>query len=223
VEFLVSTDGKAYRSVGTMQEGDGTAQRGWFTTETAAVMARWVRIRATPGLERMFLDEVAVNPQPEEPNIRHAALGRPVTLGFAPGGGYTALGAQGLTDGYIAHATDHMNLHWLGFEGKNLDATIDMGRELDIHEVGAHFMQSVGLGIYIPGQLNVLVSNDGKEFRTVGSVKYPPDEKPMYMHSLSVKLKDVRGRYVRVVGLTRGMWTFADEVFVNPEPGGRQD
>ena len=72
-------------------------------------------------------------------------------------------------------------------------------------------------------EMNVLVSSDSKEFRTMGMVKYPPDEQPVYMHTLSVKLKDVTGRFVRVVGHNYGSWLFADEVFVNPEPGaGRQ-
>jgi serine/threonine protein kinase len=224
VEFSVSENGLDFRTVATVEERDGTARRGWYTAAVAAATARWVRVRATPGIYRMLLDEVAVNPQPEAPSIRHAALGRPVTMAFAPGGGYTAPGVLGLTDGFLSRAPDHMNLHWLGVEGKNFDATIDMGRELDIREVGAHFLQLVRLGIRIPWAMDVMVSSDGKEFRTVGAVKHDSGDRPIYLHTLSVKLKGVTGRYVRVVGHTHGMWLFADEVFVNPEPGvGRQD
>jgi serine/threonine protein kinase len=223
VEFSVSEDGKEFRTVATVEESVGTANRGWFTTSLEAVTIRRVRIRATPGVYRMLLDEVAVNPQPDEPNFRHAALGRPVTMTFAASGGYTAPGVQGLTDGFIGRSPDFLNLYWLGVEGKSFDATIDLGRELDIHEAGAHFLQSVRLGIRIPWQMDVMVSSDGKEFRTVGTVKHPADERPMYMQTLSVKLKGVTGRYVRVVGHNHGFWLFGDEVFVNPEPGvGRQ-
>jgi hexosaminidase len=143
-----------------------------------------------------------------------------VTLANPPGGAYTAPGVQGLTDGFVGRSPDFLNLQWLGIEGKNLDATIDLGRELDIHEVGGHFLQSLRLGIRIPAVMDVLVSNDGKEFRTVGMVNYPPSERPVYMRTLSVKLKGVSGRYVKVVGHNRDFWLFVDEVFVNPEPGG---
>jgi hypothetical protein len=70
-------------------------------------------------------------------------------------------------------------------------------------------------------EMNVLVSSDSKEFRTMGMVKYPPDEQPVYMHTLSVKLKGVTGRFVRVVAPTNGngRWIFVDKVFINPEPG----
>jgi hypothetical protein len=218
VEFSVSADGKDFRLVATGDEADGTASRGWFTTAVEAVTVRRVRIRATPGVSRMLLDEVAVNPQPDEPNYRHAALGRPATMAFAAGGGYTAPGIQGLTDGFIGRSPEFLNLNWLGVEGKNFDVTIDLGRELDIHEAGGHYLQSVPLGIYIPWQVDVMVSSDNKEFRTVGTVKYTADERPKYMKTLSVKLKGVTGRSVRVVGYTNGKWVFGDEVFVNPDP-----
>jgi hexosaminidase len=223
VEFAVSEDGKEFRTVSTLSERDGLAQRGWYTAEVEAVTARRVRVRATPGAQRMYLDEVAVNPQPEEPTFRHAALGRPVTMASPPGGGYDAPGVQGLTDGFVGRSPDFLNLQWLGVEGRSFDATIDLGRELDIREVGAHFLQVVRVGIRIPPVLDVLVSSDGKEFRTVGMVKHTPDEGPAYMRTLSVKLQGVTGRYVKVVGHNPGSWLFADEVFVNPEPGvGRQ-
>jgi hypothetical protein len=223
VEFAVSEDGKEFRTVATLSERDGEAQRGWYTAEVEAVTARRVLVRATPGVGRMSLDEVAVNPQPDEPNFRHAALGRPVTLASPPGGGYTAPGVQGLTDGFVGRSPDFLNLTWLGVEGRNFDATIDLGRELDIREAGAHFLQSVPVGIRIPARVDVLVSSDGKEFRTVGAVNHTPDERPAYRRTLSVQLKGVTGRFVRVVGHNPGSWLFADEVFVNPEPGvGRQ-
>jgi hypothetical protein len=72
--------------------------------------------------------------------------------------------------------------------------------------------------------LELGVSLDDKEYRTVATVKHTPDEGPAYMRTLSVKLKGVTGRFVKVVGHNHGSWLFADEVFVNPEPGvGRQD
>jgi hexosaminidase len=200
------------------------AQRGWFTAAVVeAVTARQVRVRATPGADRMYLDEVAVNAPPEEPHFRHAALGRPVTMASPPGGGYTAPGVQGLTDGFVGRSPDFLNLQWLGVEGRNFDATIDLGRVLDVREVGAHFLQHLRVGIRIPPAMDVLVSGDGKEFRTVATVKHTQDERPAYMKTLSVKLKGVTGRFVQVVGHNHGMWIFDDEVFVNPEPGvGRQ-
>jgi hypothetical protein len=71
----------------------------------------------------------------------------------------------------------------------------------------------------MPGTLDVLVSGDGKEFRTVATVTHAPDGRGIFMKTLSAKLTGVTGRFVKVVAHTNGLWLFADEVFVNPEPG----
>jgi tRNA A-37 threonylcarbamoyl transferase component Bud32 len=219
VELSVSEDGKVFRTVATVLQPEGRRQRGWYTAAVDAVTASRVRVRATPGGDWIYLDEVAVNPPPEVPQLRHAARGRPVTLAFTPGESYFALGVQGLTDGFVASSPDFWNLNWLGIESKNLDATIDLGSVLDVREVGGHFLQNVKLGIYMPVAMDVLVSGDGKEFRPVGTVKHAPDERGIFMKTLSAKLTGVTGRFVKVVAHTNGMWLFADEVFVNPEPG----
>ena len=125
---------------------------------------------------------------------------------------------QGLTDGYRARSPDFMNPEWLGIEGKNLEATIDMGQVIDVRAVGGHFLQWVGAGIRIPQTTDVLVSDDGKEFRKVATVKHPTDEGAAYTRTLAAKLKGVKGRFVRVVAHTNGLWLFADEIFVNLEP-----
>jgi hypothetical protein len=38
------------------------------------------------------------------------------------------------------------------------------------------------------------------------------------MKTLTAKLDGITGRFVRVVAHTNGLWLFADEVMVNPEP-----
>jgi tRNA A-37 threonylcarbamoyl transferase component Bud32 len=217
VAFAVSEDGKEFRTVATLSERDGLGQRGWYTAALEAVTARRVRVSATPGADWLYLDEVAVNPLPEAPPFRHAALGRPVTLASPPAL-YEAPGVQGLTDGFVGRSPDFLNLQWLGIEGRDLDASIDLGRVLDVREVGAHFLQDVRVGIRIPPAMDVLISGDGKEFRKVATVKPDPDERPVYMVTLSARLDGVTARFVRVVARTHGLWLFADEVFVNPEP-----
>ena len=141
-----------------------------------------------------------------------------MTMASPPAEVYAASGVQGLTDGFLARSPDHVSLHWVGIVGRNLDATIDLGRVLDVREVGAHFLQHVKVGIHIPVATDVLVSEDGKEFRKVATMKHSPDARPAFMKTLSVKLDGVTGRFVKVVAHTNGLWLFADEVFVNPEP-----
>src|SRR5258708_39957455 len=109
-------------------EPEARHQRGCYRARVDSATARrvWGSVRAAPGAEWTYLDEVAVNPQPDAPQLRHAALGRPVTLAAQPSGPYTGSGVPGLTDGFLARSPDFGTLHWLGIAGKNLDATIDL-------------------------------------------------------------------------------------------------
>jgi N-acetyl-beta-hexosaminidase len=223
VEFAVSDDGKDFRKVAALVETEGKAQRGWYVAKVEPVLARHVRLTATAAGDWTFLDEVAVNPKLPGPGFRHAAQGKPVTLARPPADGYSAPGVQGLTDGHVGRSPDFMNPQWLGIEGKNLDATIDLGKVTELREVGGHFLQHVWGGIYVPRMVEVHVSEDGKKFRKVASIERRADNRPAYTRTLAAKLVGVRGRFVRLVAHTNGLWLFADEVFVNPEGDDRPE
>jgi hypothetical protein len=144
-------------------------------------------------------------------------LGKPVHLRFPPTDVYAAPGVQGLTDGYVARSADFLNLTWLGIEGKNLEATIDLGAGIEIKEVGVHFLQQMEAGIQIPPTLEVWLSDDGKQFRKAAVATHKADQLPVYMKTLSTKLANAKARYVRVIAPTNGQWLCMDEVIVNPE------
>ncbi len=217
VDFAVSENGRDFRSVATVTQQAGAAQRGWFRAEPADITARYLRVSLAAGGDWTFVDEVVVNAPLPGPTLRHAARGKPVTLAFPPAEVYALPGVGGLTDGHVARTADFLNPEWLGIEGKDLVATIDLGRAMEVREVGVHFLQQVRGGIYLPRTVDVLVSDDGKEFRQAATVRREPDGRPTFIETLRAQPRGVRGRYVRVVAHTNGQWLFADEVLVNPE------
>jgi hypothetical protein len=214
VQFSISETGESFRPIETVLSKE--SRRGWYRSEIKTATARYVRATLIPNGDWTFVDEFAVNPIRDEPSFVHEAMGKPVKLVFAPSEAYNAPGIPCLTDGFVARSPDFLNPFWLGFESKNLDATIDLGKSIDIREVGGHFLQYVRAGIYMPHGLEVHVSDDGKAFRNVATIKVAAESNSMVMKSLSVKLKDVKGRYVRVVANVSGQWLFVDEIFVNP-------
>jgi hexosaminidase len=220
VQFAVSNDGKAFRPVATVADKAGIRERGWYLAKVPGIKARYICVTPTPGGDWTFIDEVAVNPPPLVAPLGHAALGKPVTLAFPPAQAYSAPGLPGLTDGFVARSPDFMNLEWLGIEGKNFDATVDLGKAIAVYQVGANFLQHVGAGIRIPQRLDILVSSDGKRFREVARVLHKQDDRSAYIKTLTADLKKVKARFVRVVAHTNGQWVFVDEVFVNPTSAG---
>ncbi|MEX0776939.1 MAG: discoidin domain-containing protein, partial [Phycisphaeraceae bacterium] len=170
--------------------------------------------------EWVFLAEVAVNASLPAPTVRHAALGKSVTLANPPVRKealftYATPGpASFLTDGYQCNMPDWQTPEWLGFD-KDLNATIDLGSVIDLHQVGATFTQHVYNRIRIPQSMEVFASDDGKSFRKVAQVTHPPSNQGELTATLSAHLKEVKGRYVRVVAPCRAGWLFVDEIVVN--------
>lgn len=157
----------------------------------------------------------------------HAARGKRVTLAQPPDHRYGGGGAADLTDGGLGNADNH-SAQWIGFRGIDLEATVDLEQPVAIRRLEAHFLQNVGLGIYLPRQVEWSVSDDGRTFRTVAVVKHDVslDRKPPLVHCFQAEAGNVTARYVRLdaanvgviplesPGAGRPAWMFTDEIIV---------
>ncbi len=142
---------------------------------------------------------------------------------------YTARGDEGLIDGIRGSKTDFRTGDWQGFEGVNLDFVVDLGKSRDISSVSAGFIQDENAWIFFPKRMQVEVSEDGQQFTPAGTYvcNILPSEKGVIQSDFLVKTGGIKGRYVRVIGETRGMcpddhkgrgypcWVFADEIKVD--------
>lgn len=161
--------------------------------------------------------------------VSHLALGKPVTLRepFSPN--YASMGAEALTDGLRATA-DHMDSAWLGFEGADLEATVDLGEIAAVNFVRAGFLQNIQWGIFLPSRVECLVSRDGREFHHAAGADTttPPDKDGTFIEELALSLPDrTLTRYVRLRAKSLGTipawhhasgkraWLFVDEVVVD--------
>ncbi len=152
------------------------------------------------------------------------ATGRKYTLIDQPKK-YTGGETFGLTNGAKGEAN---NLEtWVGFEGKTLDATIDLGQTMNLQKVSFAFLRDKDSWILLPREVEVLVSEDGKNFT---SVKKMPlgnlDGNEKIVQQLSVGIDGKKGRFVRVIAQNYGKlpddhpgkgnpaWLFVDEIGV---------
>jgi hypothetical protein len=194
----------------------------WDLTGQAQISRDFARLR------REMLPDEALK-VPDAPTLRHAAVGKPIRLATPADPRYPGVGPSELADGRLGDP-DYHGAGWLGFEGKDLDATIDLGAATEIREVGARFLQSPGVAIYLPSRVEVNVSDDGREFRSVATIKAaegPKGAEP-FLGTLKAATPGVRARYVRVRAVGLGVvpagrpaagakaWLFVDEVLVNP-------
>lgn len=164
---------------------------------------------------------------------KHSALGRPVHLAAPPSPRYPGSGPAGLVDG-IRGDTDNLTRNWLGYEGRDITATVDLGKTIRVQELGLSAMQHTASGIFLPPEVKFLVSSDGETFTPVARARHQiPVKKTTAKTTLTAKIKPVKARYIRVHVKSLGTipdwhharggkaWLFVDELLVNPAKQGK--
>ncbi len=158
------------------------------------------------------------------------ATGKKITLANEPSINYPGDGAFTLVNGVQNEKGLSKGNEFVGFSGKDLDATIDLGAVMDIKKVTLHTLEQNGSWIYLPSKVEVtyMYSIDTGKNALLG----PPDK----MLSVDVQQgKNIskieipgeqRCRYIRVVAKNYGIippgnpgagntaWLFADEIEV---------
>jgi len=161
----------------------------------------------------------------EQKFIVNKATAKKISLEHAPHENYAHGGSNTLVDG-IQAAAGYFGKDWLGFSGKDLIATIDLGTNEPISNVGVNFLQRPGSWIYFPSMVLFEVSNDGQNFVQVGQASAQIINK---MNG-RVRIPLISSKVVRFVRITASnygtikdgepgagskAWLFTDEIVVD--------
>jgi hexosaminidase len=156
--------------------------------------------------------------------ILHKARGVNVTLDPEP---KTKYGSDG---GYTLVNTDFGgdkwgNGKWLGMLNRDFTATIEFNKATKVSKIGYSCIEETAAGIYFPAGLEVEVSNDGVNYKTVKTWKTDrktPIEKTSEIYTEIIELNfeevitcnylKVRTIYQRVA--KTGVFVFVDEIIV---------
>ncbi len=150
-----------------------------------------------------------------------------IRLASQPGERYSAGGAGALID-FKKGGQNFRNDGWLGFEGKNCVATLDLGEASDVSRVTVGAIEDTGAWIFFPQGLRISVSSDGKNFKKVKEAAYQVAEAPTQPSTkiFSEGFDQVQARYVKVEvlsvlknpkwhpGAGSPCWVFVDEILV---------
>jgi hypothetical protein len=149
-------------------------------------------------------------------DLSHEAVSANVTLSSSPSPAYSS---GKLTDRKLGQE-ECTDKSWLGFDGKDMVATIDLGSEKDIRKIAARFLSYRKRDIYLPTAVEFSVSNDGKTFSEIETVtmdQYPDDRYDCWIDIAATGAMNASARYIRVWAVNGfGKLVLADEVMVNP-------
>jgi len=155
--------------------------------------------------------------------IVHKATGKEITLTTPPSEKYPAEhGASTLVNG-MSGSISYADGQWLGFEGTDLEAVIDLGDPTTISKVSIHSLNSTSNWVHHSDHAEVFVSNDGHKFEKVGKVTGVSSDKDIV--PIEVQFQSVVTKYIKVLvhnrlipegftGAGNPAWLFVDEIIV---------
>jgi hypothetical protein len=155
------------------------------------------------------------------------ALGKPVTLLSKPKK-YANEDPQSLTDGIPGGGSFYAN--WLGFEGNDMIAVVDLEKDYPISEVSLSFLQVMNHLVSFPKNVSISISSDGKNYNEIAIQE---TTKPINKESKTNDVEDFNfsinktARFIKIKansiktmppwhhGTGLPSWIFADEIVVN--------
>lgn len=148
--------------------------------------------------------------------LEHKAKGCKVIYNKPIQNSYPAAGETTFTDGVIGGWT-YSDRRWQGFL-TDIDVTIDLGSIRKVSYIGGTFMQLTGPGVFMPEKVDILVSEDGEDFRLMATVwnDVPVTASDLLFRTFDTIL-DEDVRYVRYHAYRSTMrgFLFLDEIIVN--------
>ena len=153
------------------------------------------------------------------------STGKNVTLTEPPTPNYPGDGAFTLINGVVNEKGMSRSREFLGWLGKDCEATIDLGKTEDVNKVIVYTLSQGGSWVYPAKNVVVSYSNDGVNFTK-------PEQKFISRYDESRQLEvdlsgaGIRARYVKVLvenfgiiptgmsGAGNGAWLFVDEIQV---------
>lgn len=160
--------------------------------------------------------------------LPNKAKGKKVTLLTKPKK-YANEDPQTLTDGALGGNGFYAN--WLGFEGNNLEAIIDLESEESISSISTAFLKVTNHIVFYPLHVTYYYSNDNKNYIKLGKIinKDPltKTSKVNEIQYFNLEFSMVNARYVKIVaesmkqapywhhGSGLPSWIFADEIIID--------
>jgi hexosaminidase len=159
--------------------------------------------------------------------VMHRAIGRNVVYANPASRYYMADGPNSLTDG--VRGTSEVGKYWHGFAGKDLVATIDLGKLSSIQTITIGCLQHYRDWIMMPQWVSFEISVDGEQFTEVARLlnDVSLQNQASVIKDFTASFPERKARFVRVTakkidalpkghpGQGQPAWIFADEIIVN--------
>lgn len=136
-------------------------------------------------------------------------------------------GGLSLVDGKLGN-DDFNHSAWMGFEVNDFEAVFDFGKVQSLNKVSLRCIENQGSWIFLPTQVEILISKNGKIFKSIGILNEDEIKSPEKRNTILIEKKftNVNSRYLKVIAKNIGQcpkghageggkaWLFVDEIIV---------
>ncbi len=145
------------------------------------------------------------------------ATNKPITLKTAPSKSYNYGGGFNLVNGIVAKLP-RANNEWLGWGGSDLEAIINLENKEEISQIQIGFLNEELSWIYLPKEIEFLISDDGKTFTSIGKTTVKDNR------FAKLQVTKIKTTYVKIIATNFGniptgnpgagepAWLFCDEI-----------
>ena len=140
---------------------------------------------------------------------------------------YNAGGDNALIDGVVG-AEDFRTGTWQGYFDTDLVAVVDLGKEKSVESVQVNFLEDQRSWIFLPTEVEYLISANGKSFKSISKVKVNATlaNEQVKIKEHQVVLNEENVRYIKIIAKKLGQlpewhlgskhngrsWLFLDEI-----------
>ena len=154
--------------------------------------------------------------------VINKATNKPLTLKTPANKSYSGDGNFTLVNGVIA-TLPRMSNQWLAWNGHDLEAIINLGKEEVVSEITIGFLKEELSWIYLPQEIEYFTSNDGIQYTTVGKITSNEISQERFA---SLHINALKTKYVKVIaknfgkipsgkpGAGENSWLFSDEIII---------
>ena len=147
--------------------------------------------------------------------------GKKITLENQPSENYSFGGAFTLVDGIVGNVKQ-LGKTWLGFQGKDVVATIDLGEKTKFSEVYFNTLDNKGSWIHLAKSATVSISDDGKNFKTIKEIG--KEDILLAKGKINLKIGNQNAKFIKIKienagiipagnpGADSKAWLFVDEI-----------
>lgn len=138
---------------------------------------------------------------------------------------FSLMGIQALVDGSIG--TDDWSTTWQGWRNNDIDASIDLKKNISIKYFNMRFMKDTPSDLVTPDEVQLWISSNGTNYRQIATIKRPvlnnKTSKEIVNYDVSFK-QAVNARYMHVIAkcpqansaenIKGERYLFSDEIYI---------